>query len=115
MMKSIRARMECDKCGQQFDIIVPTDANNDGHATIFETVLNSSDTAVRESKNEYEEWGADQGQHFGPCCWQEVSEELFIQEIRDGKITKAQLQNWSMIEDYGQYVPRPQLTHGAAA
>jgi hypothetical protein len=108
-MRSIRARMACDKCGQQFDIIVPPDANNDGHATIFETVLNSSDIAVRETGNDHEEWGAHEGQHYGPCCWPKMSEKIFIQEIRDGVVTKQQLTDWDMLDEYGKYVPRLRL------
>jgi hypothetical protein len=105
-MKRIRAEMNCDECGTDFTVIVPCDSNNEGCPTIFETVLNSSDCAQRANSHTIEEWGSHEGQHFGPCCWEEKSEELFIEDIKAGRVTEQQLVDWDMIDEYRQHVPR---------
>jgi hypothetical protein len=38
-----------------------------------------------------------------------MSEKIFIQEIRDGVVTKQQLTDWDMLDEYGKYVPRLRL------
>jgi hypothetical protein len=98
------AKCECDQCGQDFEVIVPNDANADGCATVFEIVDNHMDVAQLPNSRYYEEAGYDEGQHFCPKCWPEKVEELYIRDIRAGKVPEE------MIEpEYRQYLPRPQL------
>ena len=109
-LKKIIAHLSCDKCGSDFTALIPNDAS--AHPTVFEGVRDALDQCMKPGSHVYEEGGYDEGEFYGPCCWDEVSEKIFIQEIRDGKVTEEQLTGFGM-DEYRRYLPSrglPQLS-----
>jgi hypothetical protein len=110
MLKKILAHFNCDECGNAFVSQIPVDANTDDRATVFEIALEHIEYG--EDMGHFEKHaGANDGQHYCPTCWAPIEEELFIQEIRSGKITREQLESWDMLEEYADHLPQELLTH----
>lgn len=115
-LRRINAVMECDKCGTTYTIKVPVDADTDNCPTAFEVVRDHTDEAQREGSNVYEESGYHDGEFYGPCCWQEMAEELFIEEIKAGVTTEEHLRAVGAYDEYAKYLPaRPALPSPEAA
>lgn len=106
----IVAHLTCDHCGSEFTAHPPSDASSDDCATIFEIVrLHGLDQAKMKESHEYGEAGYHDGEFFGPCCWPTKSEEMFVAEIREGRISEKELSEWGLLDLYAKYLPRPQL------
>lgn len=96
--------LECDQCGKKFSGSLPNDleCNNSSYVTLFEATCEHLDS-VDDGSRYLAEAGYHDGQFYCPEHWKPKSEELFIKDIRDGKIPEAHLDG--VLEDYKRYLP----------
>jgi hypothetical protein len=98
----IVAHIECDKCGTRFHSLVPSDAHHQPEQTAFDIVAEGLDE-VEGSVPFFESAGFYDGEFYCPPCWEPKSEELFIEDIKAGRVKREHLNG--LDEKYLEYVP----------
>lgn len=91
MLNKIVAHITCDKCGSKFTAGIPECASTEQHQTLFDVVTEHLDE-IEGSVPVIENAGFHEGEFYCSTCWAPKEEQLFIEDIKAGRVRKEHLE-----------------------